>query len=354
MSTRSRPLGAVLNPEPEVNRMPAEWWKDRLIVHRGEIFQDPEGDEYEAVKLLGRGTFSDVIKCKVRGCLPARAALKIFRSPPEFRAAGERECSIHRALVDGPDLPGRRFVVQPLTAFDIGDHFCIVLQLLVPFIFPELLPDPEWRANRIRSLIIGLCEALAFVHAAGVVHLDVKPENLLFDPDDPDHAILVDFGSARRADAVGKTTVQTTQYRSPEAILGLPVGPAADMWSLGCVALELFLGGPLFGFGSEFDVMHGMVAVVGSPPEEILESAPRTNEFFDGGVTRENPVEVVQRRHEMPRIFAGGMTIDEILAGDGVRPLRELVRALLEWDSTRRISAEDALAHEYCQKKIEE
>jgi dual specificity protein kinase YAK1 len=344
MSSTARP---VLNPQEPDPRIPAEWWSGRATVRRGDLFEDPDGDAYVALEFLGRGTFSDVVKCRVRGCAPALAALKLFRSGPAFRAAGERECAAHRALAAQPERPGRAFVARPLAAFEAGAHLCLALPLLSPFAFPALLPDPAWRARRIRPLVAGLCEALAFVHAAGVAHLDVKPENLLFDPDDPDHALLADFGSARRADVAG-AAVQTTQYRSPEAILGLPVGRPADVWSAGCVAAELFLGAPLFGFAAEADVVLAAAAVVGPPPAALLARAPRAREFFDGADPREDPALVVRTRHEVKGLFARGVTLDEILAGDGAAQLRDLVHGLLEWDPARRMSAEEASAHEYC------
>jgi serine/threonine protein kinase len=207
---------------------------------------------------------------------------------------------------------------------------------------------PLKRISQIRPLVICLLEALEFVHASGITHCDVKPDNLLCDPDDPDHPLLTDFGSAI-ADGPAPKTVQTMQYRSPEAILGLPIGPAIDLWSAGCLIVELFLTFPLFEFNSEFDVFLAIVGTIGQPPPELLLAAPRTGEFFDGAEPREDPVRVIRERHLSSSELAGRITLDELIPGEETRPFRELVRGLLQWDSGLRLTAKQALAQEYCQ-----
>lgn len=65
---------------------------------------------------------------------------------------------------------------------------------------------------------------------------------------------VIDFGSAsHRSKAVTNTYLQSRYYRAPEIILGLPFREAIDMWSLGCVIAELFLGWPLYPGSSEYD-----------------------------------------------------------------------------------------------------
>lgn len=103
-----------------------------------------------------------------------------------------------------------------------------------------------------------LCNHFYFMQfqQLGLIHADLKPENImLVDPvRQPYRVKVIDFGSASHVSkAVCNTYLQSRYYRAPEIILGLPFCEAIDMWSLGCVVAELFLGWPLYPGSSEYD-----------------------------------------------------------------------------------------------------
>ncbi|MGC1165527.1 MAG: serine/threonine-protein kinase, partial [Solirubrobacterales bacterium] len=94
------------------------------------------------------------------------------------------------------------------------------------------------------ALLGQVAEALDAAHAAGIVHRDVKPHNVLVEGD---RAFLSDFGLAKAlgesgAQPSGASVVGTAEYMSPEQWRGGPVGPAADVYSLGCVLFEALTG----------------------------------------------------------------------------------------------------------------
>ena len=98
--------------------------------------------------------------------------------------------------------------------------------------------------------------ALLKLKQLGLIHADLKPENImLLDPvRQPFRVKVIDFGSASQVSkAVCNTYLQSRYYRAPEVILGLPFCEAIDMWSMGCVVAELFLGWPLYPGNSEYD-----------------------------------------------------------------------------------------------------
>ena len=108
----------------------------------------------------------------------------------------------------------------------------------------------------IRPIMQQVLTALMKLKQLGLIHADLKPENIMMvDPARyPYRVKVIDFGSASHVSkAVPSTYLQSRYYRAPEIILGLPFSERIDMWSLGCVAAELFLGWPLYPGASEYD-----------------------------------------------------------------------------------------------------
>lgn len=99
--------------------------------------------------------------------------------------------------------------------------------------------------------------AIAYIHTKGIVHRDIKPNNILWDPES--HAVkLCDFGSAKFL-IKGKPNVcyiGSRPYRAPELFFGnTQYSRAIDIWSAGCVIAELMLGKPLFRGYKDFEVL---------------------------------------------------------------------------------------------------
>ncbi len=120
--------------------------------------------------------------------------------------------------------------------------------------------------ERLRILGAGLAEGLAAIHASGLVHRDLKPANVILAADGPR---IIDFGIARAVDATtGLTTtgavVGTIAYMLPEQIRSEPVGPASDVFSLGCVLAFSATGRPPFTGDSAVAVMF---QIVNQPPD---------------------------------------------------------------------------------------
>ncbi|ENN71369.1 hypothetical protein YQE_11942, partial [Dendroctonus ponderosae] len=105
---------------------------------------------------------------------------------------------------------------------------------------------------------------------------------MLVDPvRQPYRVKVIDFGSASHVSkAVCNTYLQSRYYRAPEIILGLPFCEAIDMWSLGCVVAELFLGWPLYPGSSEYDQIRYISQTQGLPTEHMLNNASKTTKFF--------------------------------------------------------------------------
>jgi len=111
------------------------------------------------------------------------------------------------------------------------------------------------------------------LHAAGIVHRDIKPQNILFASDGT--ALLTDFGLAKgRAYTVltkPGQVIGTLDYLAPELIRGSPASPASDVYGLGCVAFECVAGGAPFSDRSLLEV--GMAHLEEEPPDPLAKRA---------------------------------------------------------------------------------
>ncbi|WP_030761922.1 bifunctional serine/threonine-protein kinase/ABC transporter substrate-binding protein [Streptomyces sp. NRRL F-2664] len=206
-------------------------------------------------------------------------AVKVIRADhgadPAFRERFRREAYAAGALTG-------RWVV-PVVAADPGAR--------EPWLATPYVPGPSLAeavggygplpVRTVRILGVRLAEALAEVHAAGLVHRDVKPGNVLLAPDGPR---LIDFGIARAAGATTLTAVDavvgTPGYLAPELARadGTAAGPAGDVFSLGCVLAYAATGTGPFGAGHAAAVVFRTVheqPELGSLPSELHEAVGR-------------------------------------------------------------------------------
>jgi len=126
--------------------------------------------------------------------------------------------------------------------------------------------------EHIRLYIYQLMRALGYVHSLGICHRDIKPQNLLIDPD-TQLLKLCDFGSAKML-VKGEPNVAyicSRYYRAPELIFGASdYTPAIDVWSAGCVMAELLLGEPIFAGESGIDQLVEIIKILGTPSREEI------------------------------------------------------------------------------------
>lgn len=139
--------------------------------------------------------------------------------------------------------------------------------------------------DRTLNLVAQVAEALDAAHAAGLVHRDVKPGNILVSAGrDGERASVCDFGLARHVSSVGSLTgergfVGTIDYVSPEQIEGGRIDGRADIYSLGCVLFECLTGARPFDRDSELSVVF---AHLNEPPPRVSDLRPELPDAFDG------------------------------------------------------------------------
>uniref|UniRef100_A0AAY4C7Y5 non-specific serine/threonine protein kinase n=1 Tax=Denticeps clupeoides TaxID=299321 RepID=A0AAY4C7Y5_9TELE len=247
---------------------------------------------YEVLEFLGRGTFGQVAKCWKRGTNEI-VAIKILKNHPSYARQGQIEVSIlNRLSAENADEFN---FVRSYECFQHKGHTCLVFEMLEQNLY-DFLKHSKFSPlplRHIRPVLQQVATALMKLKSLGLIHADLKPENImLVDPlRQPYRVKVIDFGSASHVSkAVCSTYLQSRYYRAPEIILGLPFCEAIDMWSLGCVIAELFLGWPLYPGASEYDQIRYISQTQGLPAEYLLSAGTKTSRFFNRGPDSSYPL----------------------------------------------------------------
>uniref|UniRef100_A0A671N1G8 non-specific serine/threonine protein kinase n=1 Tax=Sinocyclocheilus anshuiensis TaxID=1608454 RepID=A0A671N1G8_9TELE len=249
-------------------------------------------NSYEVLEFLGRGTFGQVAKCWKRGTNEI-VAIKILKNHPSYARQGQIEVSIlNRLSAENADEFN---FVRSYECFQHKGHTCLVFEMLEQNLY-DFLKHSKFSPlplRHIRPILQQVATALMKLKSLGLIHADLKPENImLVDPiRQPYRVKVIDFGSASHVSKAGCSTyLQSRYYRAPEIILGLPFCEAIDMWSLGCVIAELFLGWPLYPGASEYDQIQYISQTQGLPPEYLLSAGTKTSRFFNRGPDSSYPL----------------------------------------------------------------
>mmetsp|Transcript_7975 Transcript_7975/g.8742 ORF Transcript_7975/g.8742 Transcript_7975/m.8742 type:complete len:388 (+) Transcript_7975:135-1298(+) len=236
---------------------------------------------YNAERVLGSGSFGIVYQAQVVETGESVAIKKVFQD----KRYKNRELQImkelrHQNVVElkhafytSGDKPGETYlnVVMEFcsdTVYRVMKHY-IKMKQPVPHIFVQLY---SYQMSR----------ACAYIHAVGICHRDIKPQNLLVDG--RTHTLkLCDFGSAKRL-VKGEPNVAyicSRYYRAPELIFGATdYTTIIDIWSTACVTAELILGQPIFPGESGVDQLVEIIKVLGTPTrEELMAMNPNYTEF---------------------------------------------------------------------------
>ncbi|XP_051919419.1 homeodomain-interacting protein kinase 3 isoform X3 [Hippocampus zosterae] len=239
-------------------------------------------NKYEVLDFLGRGTFGQVVKCWKRGTGEV-VAVKILKNHPSYARQGQIEVGILARL--SAENADEHNLVRAFECFQHRSHTCLVFEMLEQNLYDFLKQNKfsPLPLKVIRPVLQQVATALKKLKSMSLIHADLKPENImLVDPvRQPYRVKVIDFGSASHVSkAVCSTYLQSRYYRAPEIILGLPFCEAIDMWSLGCVIAELFLGWPLYPGALEYDQIRYISQTQGLPGEHLLNTGTKTTRFF--------------------------------------------------------------------------
>ena len=180
-----------------------------------------------------------------------------------------------------------------------------------------------------------------------VIHCDLKPENVLLRSKHRSLIKLIDFGSACTIKEKAYTYIQSRFYRAPEVLLGLPYSAPIDMWSLGCLLMELHTGHPLFDGADEKEQVLRHYEVLGCPPYDMVHGNSKALQYYEVDNTRKTARlknKLTARKVSSVKCELG----DKFIAGDErCEQFVDLVKQLLTYSPKQRIKPYEALSHPF-------
>jgi eukaryotic-like serine/threonine-protein kinase len=272
-------------------------------------------ERYDLLELVGTGGMSSVYKAHDR-LLERNVALKVLH--PHHSADQEYVERFRREARAVAQLSHPN-IVTVIDRGDAGGHQFIVFELIDGENLKELVDrNGPLPAQRAVGLALAVAEGLAFAHAHGLVHRDVKPQNVLLNGDG--EAKVTDFGIARSLDVEHGmtqtgTVLGTSNYLSPEQARGKTVTAATDIYSLGVVLYELLTAEVPFP-GENFVAVA--MKHVNEPVPNVLERRPDVSARLAAAIGRALQKDPAQRFTSMDE-FASELRqcLDEPHSPDG-------------------------------------
>eukprot|EP00177_Eucheuma_denticulatum_P004679 GFKZ01008503.1.p1 GENE.GFKZ01008503.1~~GFKZ01008503.1.p1 ORF type:complete len:813 (+),score=65.76 GFKZ01008503.1:405-2843(+) len=253
------------------------------ILRVDDILSDGQGSQFLVLDLLGTGTFGQVVKCRLQETGEI-VAVKVVKNQPAYFNQAWVEINILRILHRNNGEEDTRHIVKFFTHFIFRGHLCLVFERLSVNLY-EVLRRNNYVGvdlDTIRNYLTQLLKTLSVLVQSEVIHCDLKPENILLNGMNEHEVKIIDFGSACQLHYPVYSYVQSRFYRSPEVLLGASgYDSQIDMWSLGCVAGELFLGIPLFPGQNEMNMICRIVEMLGDMPDRFLRRCRETSRFFN-------------------------------------------------------------------------
>ncbi|RZF35597.1 hypothetical protein LSTR_LSTR005125 [Laodelphax striatellus] len=316
---------------PEVNNIPI-FRKDgnkltTVVATPGQGPDRPLEVSYTDTKVIGNGSFGVVYQAKLCDSGEMVAIKKVLQDK-RFK---NRELQIMRRLEHCNIVKLKYFFYS---SGDKKDEVYLNLVL-------EYIPETVYKVARhyskskqtipisfIKLYMYQLFRSLAYIHSLGICHRDIKPQNLLLDPE-TGVLKLCDFGSAKHLvkSEPNVSYICSRYYRAPELIFGATdYTTKIDVWSAGCVLAELLLGQPIFPGDSGVDQLVEIIKVLGTPTrEQIRDMNPNYTEFKFPQI----------KAHPWQKVFRTRTPMEAI----------ELVSRLLEYTPHARITPLQACAN---------
>jgi len=317
---------------------------------------------YVVIQYLGSGTFCHTVQCEdLRGHGRHRfVCVKISKNTKDIFDQNLWEVKLLKLLTSKMSSAEAERLPELLNVFYFRETLFIVYELLRDNLYhiykyiEECKLPKYFTMERLQHVAQQCLLTLECLHKHDVIHCDLKPENILIASLNTCKIKVIDYGNAYLHQDQRCSYVQSRAYRAPEVVLGLPYSPKVDLWSLGCILMELFTGKLLFDNRSVQALLASHIAVLGPMPKNILREGALTEHYFQDISDAAQLKQGLVGKHDgrLSRLKPRTTSIATILAANGCedKDLVSFITDLMNQDPALRPSAATALSHPWLQK----
>ncbi|CAO2817061.1 unnamed protein product [Amaranthus hypochondriacus] len=300
---------------------------------------------YYITEYLGSAAFSKVVQAHdiLTG---VDVCLKIIKNDKDFFDQSLDEIKLLK-YVNKHDPADTHHILRLYDYFYHQEHLFIVCELLRANLYEfqkynmESDGEPYFTMSRLQAIARQCLEALDYLHSLGIIHCDLKPENVLIKSYSKCEIKVIDLGSSCFETDNLCLYVQSRSYRAPEVILGLSYGPKIDIWSLGCIMAELCSGEVLFPNDAVVMLLARMISLIGPIDLEMLLRGQETHKYF----TEEYDLyHVNEDSNQMEYIIPEQSSLEHHLPVSDAG-FMDFLRYLLQINPRGRPTAKEALEH---------
>ena len=349
-------------------------------------------NRFKILAPLGEGTFGKVLECYDR-VKQEYCAVKVIRNVPKYKAAAKIEVEVLREI-GKRDERDEFHCIRLKESFEHEGHACLMFDMygLSLFDFMKKNHYKPFSLALVQRFAKQMIKAVAFMHELKMTHTDLKPENILLEAPGYVRVVsgdinantnaanatatatsscttkvpvtsaikLIDFGSTTSEHQYHSTVVSTRHYRAPEIILGTGWSYPCDMWSIGCILIELLTGDALFQTHENMEHLAMMRNVLGHMHADVIKrSSKEIIEKYFVPETYELRWPEKAKDLESERAVQAVQPLDIMIrtrfeCEETGTLLRHLLSRLLEYDPDTRITAKDALNHGFFRLDIKE
>ena len=280
-----KPKRNLTSPGEPVSNDGKDNKENNLIVFENDEIKGPD-NTYKVIDILGQGISGQVFK--VQSLTDNNFyALKIIKNREAYKNQSLIELKI-LTLLKKKEKDKNIHIIKLQDYFFYYKHLCIVFELLTEDLYQFLQHKIMGISLRtIRTISKQILEATQEFHKAKIIHCDLKPENILLKIDKDDSHIngsinikVTDFGSSCFEGQTLYKYIQSRYYRAPEVIIGIPYNEKIDIWSIGCICAELYLGVPLLQGSCEYEQLKKIIELFGDLPFYMMQNGRNFNKYY--------------------------------------------------------------------------
>ncbi|XP_010671457.2 serine/threonine-protein kinase TIO isoform X1 [Beta vulgaris subsp. vulgaris] len=232
-------------------------------------------ENYHVIELVGEGSFGKVYKGR-RKYTGQTVAMKFIMKH------GKSDKDLHNLRQEIEILRKLKHenIIEMLDSFETAQEFCVVTEFAQGELFEVLEDDKCLPEEQVKAIAKQLVRALHYLHSNRIIHRDMKPQNILIGSGSI--VKLCDFGFARAMSmntVVLRSIKGTPLYMAPELVREQPYNHTADLWSLGVILYELFVGQPPFYTNSVYALIRHIIKDPVKYPENM---SPEFKSFLKG------------------------------------------------------------------------